>query len=596
MRIVLGAMRLSTTPDRDDERARATLEAAFDAGVRVVDTARAYGLGGDDLGHNERLVARASAGRDVAIITKCGMSRDGGAWIPDGRASRIDEDARASVEALGRAPDLLLLHAPDPRVPLATSARALARAKARGLARAVGLSNVSRRHLVEASEHVRVEAVEIALGAYDDLPVRAGVVAWCLERGIRVLAHAPLGGPDRARRLAKDAVLASIAQRLDASPIEAFVAWLLGLHPSIEPVVGVRSRESTGGLARAAALELDDEAVAALDARFPVLASVKRPAAAPIPVRDDAEVVLVMGIPGAGKSTAAAGLAARGYARLNRDSLGGSLKGIVKRLDTTLASGVRRVVLDNTYVTRAVRSDVIRVARAHGVGVRCLFHDTPLPEAQVNVVHRMIARFGRVLDPEEIALRAKGKDADPNALAPHALFRMARELERPEADEGFTSIERAPFVRRAPVSPGRAALAVAASALEHARVLVPEIDGPVLVYAWMPGATPAAKAELGLRARALADEVEIAICPHPAGPPVCWCRPPLPAMWLAFEHARGVDRARSVLVGQSAADRAMAGALGLRFAGVPAPALSAADIGATPEPWTSRAPRRRPST
>jgi histidinol phosphatase-like enzyme len=59
--------------------------------------------------------------------------------------------------------------------------------------------------------------------------------------------------------------------------------------------------------------------------------------------------------------------------------------------------------------------------------------------------------------------------------------------------------------------------------------------------------------------------MEVALCPHPAGPPTCWCRPPLPGLVLRWLRAHGIDPARSVLVGRSWAHRAMAEALGLRF-------------------------------
>ena len=55
-------MRLSTDPDRDEERALATIAAAAEAGITVFDTARAYGHGEHELGHNERLLARALRG------------------------------------------------------------------------------------------------------------------------------------------------------------------------------------------------------------------------------------------------------------------------------------------------------------------------------------------------------------------------------------------------------------------------------------------------------------------------------------------------------------------------------------------------------
>ena len=114
LRVGLGCMRLSTDADRDEERALATVAAAVDAGISVFDTARAYGLDEGDAGHNERLLARAlrrsgAAGR-ARIVTKGGMARDGGRWLPDGRASRLRADCEASLVALDGLPiDLYLV-------------------------------------------------------------------------------------------------------------------------------------------------------------------------------------------------------------------------------------------------------------------------------------------------------------------------------------------------------------------------------------------------------------------------------------------------------------------------------------------------------
>jgi len=127
----------------------------------------------------------------------------------------------------------------------------------------------------------------------------------------------------------------------------------------------------------------------------------------------------MMGIPGAGKSRAAAELVAHGYERLNRDTIGGTLRGIVRLLEDRLRDGATRLVLDNTYVSRATRSDVLRAAHAEGASVRCIHFDTPPHEAHVNVVLRMIDQFGHVLDPHEIAARSK----EPAAIGPTAVFR-----------------------------------------------------------------------------------------------------------------------------------------------------------------------------
>jgi histidinol phosphatase-like enzyme len=59
--------------------------------------------------------------------------------------------------------------------------------------------------------------------------------------------------------------------------------------------------------------------------------------------------------------------------------------------------------------------------------------------------------------------------------------------------------------------------------------------------------------------------VESALCPHPAGPPTCWCRPPLPGLPLAFARAQGVDPSGSLLVGTGPAHRTLAATLGARY-------------------------------
>jgi aryl-alcohol dehydrogenase-like predicted oxidoreductase len=235
--------------DRDEERALATVATAADAGISVFDTARSYGLDEGDAGHNERLLARALRRSDAAgrarIVTKGGMARDGGRWLPDGRASRLRADCEASLVALDGLPiDLYLVHAPDPRTPWRTTLRALARLADEGLVRRVGVSNVTRGQLDEALELAPVAAVEIALSPFDDRALRGGVVDRSVERGLAVIAHAPLGGPARASRLARIEALRTVAAAHEASPAEVALAWVLSLAPasSRSPARGRRRR------------------------------------------------------------------------------------------------------------------------------------------------------------------------------------------------------------------------------------------------------------------------------------------------------------------------------------------------------------------
>ena len=541
LRVGLGCMRLPA----DEELALETVASAADAGITVFDTARAYG-------DNERLLARglrlAGADPTARVVTKGGMARPGDAWVPDGRAKAIRADCEASLDALDGLPiDLYLLHAPDPRTPWSTSVRALARLVEDRLVARLGVANVNRRQLDEALELAPLAAVQVALSRFDDRAVRGGVLERCAEAGVALIAHSPLGGVRRAGRLGRDGALAQVAEAHGATAPEVALAWLLDLSPAVVAIPGARRPETARSAARAAKLELTAGDRATLGA----------PATAPRARRSgDGEVVLVMGIPGAGKSRVAAEYVARDYLRLNRDERGGSLTELAEELDKTLAAGSRRVVLDNTYPTRASRSSVVEAAGRHRVPVRCVWLDTPLAQAQVNLVERLLDRFGALPGPAELKLRAR----EPGVLAPTSQMRALRELDEPTPDEGFAAVERRAFARQ--LTPGRTGVFVAAAAwaqaLEHG-----DANAPHLVFDWSPDGDALEEARARLAA-AVAGPVEAALCPHGGGPPRCWCRPPLPGLPLAFARAHGIDPARSLLVGTSTAHRTLATTLGAR--------------------------------
>jgi aryl-alcohol dehydrogenase-like predicted oxidoreductase/predicted kinase len=572
LRVGLGCMRLSTDESRDEELALATIAAAAEAGITVFDTAHAYGRGAAELGHNERLLARAlrrsGADESARIVTKGGMTRTGGAWIPDGRAKAIRSDCEASLAALdGLAIDLYLIHAPDPKTPWGTSLRALARLVDDGVVRRVGIANVNRPQLDEALELAPVTAVQVALSPYDDRALRGGVVERCAEKGVAVIAHSPLGGPRRAGGLARRPALADVAEPRGATAAEVALAWLLELSPAVIAIPGARRPETARSAANAARFHLGDADRGLLDRAFggPRPARLEQPRPP-----DDAEVILVMGIPGAGKSRIAEECATRGYLRLNRDERGGSLRELADQLDEELASGARRVVLDNTYLTRAARSYVIETASRHRIPTRCIWLDTPLAQAQVNLVERLLERFGSLPTPEELREVAR---REPGVHAPTSQMRTQRELEPPSADEGFAEVEHVPFARRPPAEAGRVGVFVAAAALSRPGCEQALDQGdrgaPHLVFDWSPDGNVDALADVAARlAAAVSGPVESALCPHGAGPPSCWCRPPLPGLPLAFARTHGVDPSRSILVGTGPAHRTLATTLGARYVAV----------------------------
>jgi aryl-alcohol dehydrogenase-like predicted oxidoreductase/predicted kinase len=565
-------MRMSTDERRDEQLAVETIAAAADAGVTVFDTAHAYGRGEADLGHNERLLAdalrRCGADRNARVVTKGGMSRAGGGWVPDGRAKALIADCQASLEALGGlAIDLYLIHAPDPRTPWRTSLRALARLVDEGLVARVGISNVNRDQLDEALDLAPISAVQVALSVFDDGALRGGVVERCADAGVAVMAHTPLGGPRRAKGLGRQGALVDVAGAHGVPPAEVALAWLLELSPEVVVIPGARRPETARSAASAAALDLEDGERTALARAFGTLRR-GRPKRTRPP--DDAEIVVVMGIPGAGKSRVAEGYVERGYARLNRDERGGSLRELADALEAEVAAGARRVVLDNTYLTRAARSYVIDAANQQGLAARCVWLDTPLAQAQVNLVERLLDRLGSLPTPEE--LRALARRAD-GVLAPTSQMRAARELEPPSTDEGWSEVEQVPFVRARRSRAGTAGVFVAAAALERPgweeALAQGDSGAPHLLFHWEAGGSvDALSAAAGKLTAEVSGPVESALCPHAAGPPTCWCRPPLPGLALAFARARGVDPSRSLLVGTGPAHRTLAATLGARCVSV----------------------------
>jgi histidinol phosphatase-like enzyme len=423
---------------------------------------------------------------------------------------------------------------------------------------------------------------------WDDDNLRNGVAEYCRDEGIRLIAYRPLGG-DRALRLTNDETLRRIADRHASTAQELALAWLSDL--GAVPIPGATRIETARSSERALHIVLDDDDRRTLDARFSGrLLRVPRAQRRPSHVGGD--VVLVMGMPAAGKSSLAQELVAAGYQRLNRDERGGTLSALARALDAGLAGGERRWVLDNTYPTRRSRNEVIETAWAHGAAVRCVHLTTSVADAQVNAIHRMLQLHGRLPMPEDLRRLGKG---DPRFFGPEAQFRYERSMEPPADDEGFESIETREFTRRPPGNHTRPALV-----LECDDVLVRRAsggDGPVLdaaevalvphvaefarrkaaegwllfAQAWRPQIARGEVAENDVAAcfervrELLHADIVLARCSHDAGPPVCWCRKPLPGLILEFASSRGIDLQQSIYIGRAAADRTTAQRLRMRY-------------------------------
>lgn len=266
----LGGMPLSISGRPDEARALETLAAALDAGVDFIDTANVYCLDDSDIGHNERLIAKAlklAGRRDVLVATKGGLARPGGAWTNDARPAFLRASCEKSLEALGvEAVGLYQLHAPDPKVPFEESVGELKRLRDEGKIRHVGLSNVDLGELDRALKLVRVESVQNRCNPFDAADYAGGFLRACEERGVTYLPYGVVGGHRGQARTADHPLLQELGRKYGASPYRVVVAWHLAQSPAVLPIPGASRPESIRDCAAAPALRLDAADVKRIDA------------------------------------------------------------------------------------------------------------------------------------------------------------------------------------------------------------------------------------------------------------------------------------------------------------------------------------------
>jgi aryl-alcohol dehydrogenase-like predicted oxidoreductase len=271
-----GGMHLSIEGRPPEAQAIRVLHAALDAGVTLIDTADVYCLDQHDIGHNERLIARAlsawSGARErVTVATKGGVVRPGGRWESDAHPAQLRAACDRSLLALGvDRIDLYQLHAPDPRVPFVESIGELARLREAGKVRWLGLSNVGVAEIHEAQAIVPITSVQNRLNPFFRESLGSGVVRYCAEEGIGFLAYSPTGGARLTLKLPGHPVLARIAAARGASAHAVVLAWVLAQSPTVIAIPSARQAEHALDSVGAADLQLSADELAAIDAaEFP---------------------------------------------------------------------------------------------------------------------------------------------------------------------------------------------------------------------------------------------------------------------------------------------------------------------------------------
>jgi aryl-alcohol dehydrogenase-like predicted oxidoreductase len=275
----LGAMGMSGMYGPSDRRESiATIHAALDAGITLIDTGDFYGMG-----HNEMLIAEAINGvprEEVVISVKFGALRDpAGGWLGyDGRPAAVKNFLAQSLQRLRV--DYIDIYRPsrvDPQVPIEDTVGAIADMVKAGYVRHIGLSELGvdtlrRAAAVHPISDLQIEYSLISRGIEDAILPAArqlgiGITAYgVLSRGL-ISGHWKKGstgatdfrtlsprfqGANADANLALVEALRGIAQARGISVAQAAIAWVAAQGDDIVPLVGARSRdrltESLGAL------------------------------------------------------------------------------------------------------------------------------------------------------------------------------------------------------------------------------------------------------------------------------------------------------------------------------------------------------------
>jgi aryl-alcohol dehydrogenase-like predicted oxidoreductase len=272
--IGLGGMPMSIE-GRPEDRSRsiATIHAALDVGITLIDTADAYHLDSTDVGHNETLIAEALGAyggdtSDVLVATKGGHVRPGGgSWELDGRPEHLraacDESLkRLGVEAIG----LYQFHRPDPDVPYAESIGAIRDLLDQGKVRMAGISNANPTQIEQANEILGGRLVSVQNQFSPAFRSSEPELRQCADLGIAFLPWSPLGGISKASDLgSRHAAFRDIAQAHSVSPQQVTLAWMLAKAPAVIPIPGSSRPETIRDSAAAVDLDLTQDELAALD-------------------------------------------------------------------------------------------------------------------------------------------------------------------------------------------------------------------------------------------------------------------------------------------------------------------------------------------
>ncbi|MGH3524317.1 MAG: oxidoreductase [Mycobacterium sp.] len=270
-RIGFGAIQLPGPgvlgPPRDHDAALAVLRRAVELGVDHIDTAQFYG---PNVANELIREALYPYPENLALVSKVGAYRDdAGAWLPVLEPAGLRSDIETNLRTLDvdqlAVVNLRLMDgdAPDERFDDRLSVMIAAREE--GLIGAIGLSNITREHLLHALEQTEITCVQNAFNLADRSS--APVLEECTARGIAFVPFFPLGSAFiQPNPVLGNDLVQRIAARLGHTAPQLALAWALSVAPNVLLIPGTSSVRHLEENLAVAEIELDDDTRAQLNA------------------------------------------------------------------------------------------------------------------------------------------------------------------------------------------------------------------------------------------------------------------------------------------------------------------------------------------
>lgn len=286
-----------------------------------------------------------------------------------------------------------------------------------------------------------------------------------------------------------------------------------------------------------------------------------------------------------GKSSLVEEYANRGYKPFNRDIFGGSLDNLANLVDTYLTSNLCGVVLDNTYGTVESRRSIIQVANKHRIPILCKWLTTSLEDSQLNSCLRSIKLTGKLTN--------DSGNKNPNLFPNSALFSYRKKFEAPSLKEGFTTIDKIPFIRTwTPEYKNKAIIFDYDGTLRASKGVNPwpekvsdvEIlpNRKDIILKWkrdgyiLLGASNQSCISKGLDENVVIDcfketnrqlgiDIEYLYCSHRVPPVSCYCRKPSVGMGALFIEKYKLNPSKCIMVGDMTTDETFASRCGFKY-------------------------------